>query len=50
MITGISRRAHPDHGFSLIEVIAGLAIIALGLAGFCQAIGNASRASQRSNL
>ena len=35
----------PDAGFSIVEVLVALAIIALGLAAFCQAAGNSYRAA-----
>ena len=38
MTASQATRAHCEHGFSLIEVIAALAIIALGLAAFSQAM------------
>lgn len=39
-----------EHGFSLIEVIVALAIVAFGLANFSQAISTSVRAAQRTRL
>jgi prepilin-type N-terminal cleavage/methylation domain-containing protein len=39
--------ASSDDGFGLTETIVALAIVAIGLAAFCQALGNTYRTSAR---
>lgn len=43
----MTRDASSDSGFGLVEAIVALAIIAGGLAAFCQATGNAYRTAAR---
>ena len=42
--------ASNEHGFSLMEVIVALAIVAIGLAAFSKAISSAVKAAQRTRL